>query len=80
MTKRKIAAGGWMVKAVTPDLAGGDPIEQWFTVGEPDRVEAELAVKKHPDAGEAAVIARRQLSDDEIATLALKPGEVRSYH
>ena len=77
MTKRKLAPAGWIVKAVTPSLGVGASIKRWFTVGEPQKVDAEMAAKKHPDAAEAAVDARRPLTDSELAALALRPGEVR---
>lgn len=53
-------------------------VESYY-VAEPDERRAMTAIRAHAEAGkEASLIARRSLSRNEIGSLGLKPGQVRS--
>ena len=74
------AQSGWIVRVLTNFIGRDQPVEQWFTVGDPDKHGAERAVRAYPGVEATAMVkSHRELEVAEIKTLRLKAAEVRQY-
>jgi hypothetical protein len=74
----QLANYGWLVEVHLSAEREADP--RFFAVGTQDGGEAEKAILRYPGlVREDQRIARRRLSDKEIACLGLRQGGVRPY-
>ena len=70
-------AAAWLVRVIAPVKDENEPAERWYAVGFTDKIDAQIAMQKHPGLRDPVVKAQRRLSIIEVDRMRLKVGEVR---